>query len=304
MADISPRQLELNREKVGRGGPARTGCATACSPTSPTSRRFDDASFDVGRLLRRPAQLPRRPRGGGRRRARPRDATRAATCSSRSCRSSALPCTSHGDAARPRPSRRRRADDAILRTGVLPQGDGYGHLPMKLFRWSELDELLSRHGKVVAASAAGLLPDALPGRTGAAGVHRPRRARARVRAGRSRVRPAHPRGAPAHEKDARHLPDVPARRRRAGRGRRRRRRRHRRARLSVLRPARRRAGDPARGRTGARRRACARRACLECLAPSADAVEVPLVPMTYSSLLEAYGWDRFAADAARPGRRA
>src|SRR5919106_3427474 len=38
------------------------------------------------------------------------------------------------------------------------------------------------------------------------------------------------------------------------------------------------------------------RACLECLAEvSARVGETPLVPMTYASLLEAYGWDRFAA---------
>ena len=33
---------------------------------------------------------------------------------------------------------------------------------MRLFRWSELEELLSRHGTVVAASAAGLLPTLYP----------------------------------------------------------------------------------------------------------------------------------------------
>ena len=42
-------------------------------------------------------------------------------------------------------------------------------------------------------------------------------------------------------------------------------------------------------------------ACLECLARTRDLVEVPLVPMTYSSLLEAYGWERFAEDARRAG---
>jgi len=42
-------------------------------------------------------------------------------------------------------------------------------------------------------------------------------------------------------------------------------------------------------------------ACLECLACVAKRVEVPLVPMTYSSLLEAYGYDRFATDAAAAG---
>src|SRR5919198_3426671 len=43
------------------------------------------------------------------------------------------------------------------------------------------------------------------------------------------------------------------------------------------------------------------RACLECLAATRARVDVPLVPMTYSSLLEAYGWERFAVDAAEAG---
>jgi tryptophan synthase alpha chain len=44
------------------------------------------------------------------------------------------------------------------------------------------------------------------------------------------------------------------------------------------------------------------RACLECLADMrARLPETPLVPMTYSSLLEAYGWDRFADDADAAG---
>jgi tryptophan synthase alpha chain len=43
------------------------------------------------------------------------------------------------------------------------------------------------------------------------------------------------------------------------------------------------------------------KACLDCLAAVRERVEVPLVPMTYSSLLEAYGWDRFAADARAAG---
>ena len=42
-------------------------------------------------------------------------------------------------------------------------------------------------------------------------------------------------------------------------------------------------------------------ACLRCLAEVRERVEVPLVPMTYASLLEAYGYDRFAADAAAAG---
>jgi tryptophan synthase alpha chain len=44
------------------------------------------------------------------------------------------------------------------------------------------------------------------------------------------------------------------------------------------------------------------RACLECLAEVRARVgHTPLVPMTYSSLLEAYGWARFAADAEAAG---
>jgi tryptophan synthase alpha subunit len=44
------------------------------------------------------------------------------------------------------------------------------------------------------------------------------------------------------------------------------------------------------------------RACLEVLARTHQLVpETPLVPMTYSSLLEAYGWDRFAGDVISAG---
>jgi tryptophan synthase alpha chain len=44
------------------------------------------------------------------------------------------------------------------------------------------------------------------------------------------------------------------------------------------------------------------RACLDGLARTRELVpDTPLVPMTYASLLEAYGWDRFAADAHAAG---
>jgi tryptophan synthase alpha chain len=43
-------------------------------------------------------------------------------------------------------------------------------------------------------------------------------------------------------------------------------------------------------------------ACLETLAATRERLpRTPLVPMTYSSLLEAYGWDRFAKDAREAG---
>ena len=41
--------------------------------------------------------------------------------------------------------------------------------------------------------------------------------------------------------------------------------------------------------------------CLECLAAVRRRVDVPLVPMTYASLLEAYGYERFARDAHAAG---
>jgi tryptophan synthase alpha chain len=42
-------------------------------------------------------------------------------------------------------------------------------------------------------------------------------------------------------------------------------------------------------------------ACLQCLADVRERVDVPLVPMTYASLLETYGYDRFASEAAAAG---
>jgi SAM-dependent methyltransferase len=46
----------------------------------------------------------------------------------------------------------------IARTGFLPEGDGYGHLAMRMYVWEELDELLSPHGEIVDGAAAGVLP--------------------------------------------------------------------------------------------------------------------------------------------------
>jgi tryptophan synthase alpha chain len=41
--------------------------------------------------------------------------------------------------------------------------------------------------------------------------------------------------------------------------------------------------------------------CLECLARTRELVDVPLVPMTYASILEAYGWERFERDVHDAG---
>jgi tryptophan synthase alpha chain len=42
-------------------------------------------------------------------------------------------------------------------------------------------------------------------------------------------------------------------------------------------------------------------ACLDCLTRTRELVDVPLVPMTYAALLEAYGWDEFARAAGSAG---
>jgi ubiquinone/menaquinone biosynthesis C-methylase UbiE len=54
------------------------------------------------------------------------------------------------------------AQEEIVRTGHLPDAPDYGHLAMHLYRWSELEALLSRHGDIVATAAAGLIPDPRP----------------------------------------------------------------------------------------------------------------------------------------------
>src|SRR5947199_8789405 len=42
-------------------------------------------------------------------------------------------------------------------------------------------------------------------------------------------------------------------------------------------------------------------ACLACLAEVRGRVDVPLIPMTYASLLEAFGYESFADDARAAG---
>jgi tryptophan synthase alpha chain len=42
-------------------------------------------------------------------------------------------------------------------------------------------------------------------------------------------------------------------------------------------------------------------ACLDCLRTVRARVDVPLVPMTYASILEAYGWERFAHEVREAG---
>ena len=42
-------------------------------------------------------------------------------------------------------------------------------------------------------------------------------------------------------------------------------------------------------------------ACLDCLREIRKRIDVPLVPMTYAAILEAYGYERFVADTRAAG---
>jgi tryptophan synthase alpha chain len=42
-------------------------------------------------------------------------------------------------------------------------------------------------------------------------------------------------------------------------------------------------------------------ACLDCVRQIRERTDVPIVPMTYASILEAYGWERFEAHAREAG---
>jgi SAM-dependent methyltransferase len=48
--------------------------------------------------------------------------------------------------------------DEIVRTGFLPEAPDYGHLAMKLYRWGDVEALLSPHGEMVDGAAAGVMP--------------------------------------------------------------------------------------------------------------------------------------------------
>ncbi len=160
VADLSPRQLELNREKVAEAGLEERVVERVLADVTDLSR-FADASFDVtvcfggplSYLLERAeeglTELVRVTKPGGHVLVSVMSLVGAVTHFTELLL----------DLVRRDGVERNRE---ILRTGVLPEGEGYGHLPLKLYRWGELEELLSGHGTIVAASAAGLLPMLAP----------------------------------------------------------------------------------------------------------------------------------------------
>lgn len=160
VADLSPGQLELNRERLAEAGLEERILERAQADVLDLSR-WDDGSFDAAVCFGGPlsyvlegaeagiAELVRVTRPGGH--------VLLSVMSLVGTVTHFLPILL--DLARRDGVAKQ---EEIIRTGLLPDEPDYGHLAMKLYRWSELEALLSRHGTIVASSAAGLLPAAQP----------------------------------------------------------------------------------------------------------------------------------------------
>jgi ubiquinone/menaquinone biosynthesis C-methylase UbiE len=160
VSDLSPGQLELNRERVAAEGLEEHVVERELADVLDLSR-WDDASFDATICFGGPlsyvvdraddgiAELVRVTRPGGH--------VLVSVMSLVGTVTHFLPILL--DLVRRDGVAK---NEAIVRTGFLPDEPDYGHLAMKLFRWSELEALLSPHGTVVDACAAGLLPAVQP----------------------------------------------------------------------------------------------------------------------------------------------
>jgi SAM-dependent methyltransferase len=160
VADVSPGQLELNRERIAAAGLEQHVEGRVTADVTELSR-WDDTSFDAAVCFGGPlsyalehaekgiSELVRVTKDGGH--------VLVSVMSLVGTITHYLPILLDL-VRRDGPAK----SDEVVRTGFLPEEPDYGHLPMKLFRWNELEALLSRHGTIVAASAAGLLPGAQP----------------------------------------------------------------------------------------------------------------------------------------------
>ena len=160
VSDLSPGQLELNRERVAAEGLEEQVVERELADVLDLSR-WDDASFDATICFGGPlsyvvdraddgiAELVRVTRPGGH--------VLVSVMSLVGTVTHFLPILL--DLVRRDGVAK---NEAIVRTGFLPDEPDYGHLAMKLFRWSELEALLSSHGTVVDVCAAGLLPAVQP----------------------------------------------------------------------------------------------------------------------------------------------
>ena len=160
VCDLSPGQLELNREHVAAEGLEEHVVERAVADVLDLSR-WDDGSFDAVVCFGGPlsyvvdraddgiAELVRVTRPGGH-----------VLVSVMSLVGTVVHfLTILVDLARRDGVAK---NEAIVRTGLLADEPDYGHLAMKMFRWSELEALLSPHGTVVDACSAGLLPAVQP----------------------------------------------------------------------------------------------------------------------------------------------
>jgi ubiquinone/menaquinone biosynthesis C-methylase UbiE len=160
VSDLSPGQLELNRQRVAAEGLEEHVVERELTDVLDLSR-WDDASFDVTVCFGGPlsyvvdradeglAELVRVTRPGGH--------VLVSVMSLVGTVTHFLPILL--DLVRRDGVAK---NEAIVRTGLLPDEPDYGHLAMKLFRWSELEALLSPHGTIVDGCAAGLLPALQP----------------------------------------------------------------------------------------------------------------------------------------------
>jgi SAM-dependent methyltransferase len=154
VADISPGQLALNREKALAAGV--DGSVDERVAADVVDLPFGDASFDavvcyggpisyaVDRAADAVAELARVTRPGGHLLVSVMSLVGAVQAYVDALIDVA---GEHGV----------ELTERIAETGLLPEGPGLGHLAMRLFRWRELKELLEPHGELVAASATGLL---------------------------------------------------------------------------------------------------------------------------------------------------
>jgi ubiquinone/menaquinone biosynthesis C-methylase UbiE len=139
VADISPGQLEFNREKVTEAG--LDGAVSDRVLADVVDLPFDDASFDAAVCYGGPISYA---------------VDRADDAVAELARVGAV--QAYVDAVVDVTERYGiEVTERIVTTGWLPEGPELGHLAMKLFRWRELRELLQPHGEIVAASATGLL---------------------------------------------------------------------------------------------------------------------------------------------------
>jgi SAM-dependent methyltransferase len=155
VVDLSPQQLELNRERLEAAGLEDRVRERAVADITDLSR-FDDATFGavvcyggplsyvVARRQDAVRELVRVTRPGG--------YVLVSVMSLIGAFTHYLPIVV--DLARRDGT---ELTEEIVRTGFLPEKPDYGHLDMHLYRWRELEQLLADHGDVVAAAAAGLL---------------------------------------------------------------------------------------------------------------------------------------------------